>query len=130
MKKRRRKSAERLEKRRNNLRSTLWTLLVGNTLANAAAGSIGAGLAIAAFGEKWGVLIATVLTTLLLLVVSEVTPKTLAARRPDQVAVLFVGPIAFFVRLLAPLTHFSRPSRGGSSARSASTSGRTSPART
>ena len=52
-----------------------------------------------------GVLIATVVTTLLLLVVSEVTPKTLAARRPDRVAHLFVGPIAFFVRLLSPMTH-------------------------
>ena len=96
------KSAERLERMRDNLPRTLGTLLVGNTLANAAAGSLGAGLAISAFGEKWGVLIATVLTTLLLLVVSEVTPKTLAARRPDRVALLFVGPIEFFVRLLAP----------------------------
>jgi CBS domain containing-hemolysin-like protein len=99
------KSAERLERMRNDLPRTLGTLLVGNTLANAAAGSLGAGLAISAFGEKWGVLIATVLTTLLLLVVSEVTPKTLAARRPDRVALLFVGPIEFFVRLLAPVTH-------------------------
>src|ERR1017187_315803 len=90
---------------RNDLPRTLGTLLVGNTLANAAAGSLGAGLAISALGEQRGVLIATVLTTVLLLVVSEVTPKTLAARRPDRVALLFVGPIEFFMRLLAPVMH-------------------------
>jgi len=98
------KSAERLERLRDDLPRTLGTLLVGNTLANAAAGSLGAGLAISAFGEKWGVLIATVLTSVLLLVVAEVTPKTLAARRPERVALLFVGPMELFVRLLAPVT--------------------------
>jgi CBS domain containing-hemolysin-like protein len=99
------KNAERLEKMRDDLPRTLGTLLVGNILAGTAAGSIGAGLAISAFGEKWGVLIATVVTTFLLLVVTEITPKTLAARRPDRLALLLVGPIAFFVQLFAPLTH-------------------------
>lgn len=98
------KRAERLQRLRDDLPRTLGTLLVGNTLANAAAGSLGAGLAISAFGEKWGVLIATVLTSVLLLVVAEVTPKTLAARRPERVALLFVGPMELFVRLLAPVT--------------------------
>ncbi|HSB64743.1 MAG TPA: hemolysin family protein [Thermoanaerobaculia bacterium] len=98
------KSAERLERMRDDLPRTLGTLLVGNILAGTAAGSIGAGLAISAFGERWGVLIATVVTTFLLLVVTEITPKTLAARRPDRLAILLVGPIEFFVRLLAPAT--------------------------
>ena len=99
-----RRGAERLEKLRDDLPRTLGTLLAGNTLANAAAGSLGAALAISVFGEKWGVLVATLLTSILLLVVSEVTPKTLAARRPESLALFFVGPIEMFVRILAPLT--------------------------
>lgn len=99
------RKAQRLERLQDDLPRTIGTFLVGNTLANAAAGSLGAGLAIAAFGEKWGVLVATVLTSVLLLVVAEVTPKTIAARRPEQVALLFVGPMELFVRLLAPVTH-------------------------
>ena len=99
-----RRGAERLERLRADLPKTLGTLLVGNTLANAAAGSLGAGLAIGTFGEKWGVLIATVLTSILLLVVAEVTPKTLAARRPEALSLLFVGPIETFVKLLTPAT--------------------------
>ncbi|HEX7614519.1 MAG TPA: hemolysin family protein [Thermoanaerobaculia bacterium] len=98
------RKAARLERLRDDLPRTIGTLLVGNTLANAAAGSLGAGLAIAAFGEKWGVLVATILTSVLLLVVAEVTPKTIAARRPEQVALLFVTPMELFVRLLAPVT--------------------------
>ncbi len=100
----RERKADRLERLRADLPGTIGTLLVGNTLANAAAGSLGAGLAIAAFGEKWGVLVATILTSVVLLVVAEVTPKTIAARRPEQVALLFVGPMELFVRLLAPVT--------------------------
>ena len=99
-----RRGADRLERLRDDLPRTLGTLLVGNTLANTAAGSLGAGLAISAFGEKWGVLIATVLTAALLLVVAEVTPKTLAARRPEALSLFLVGPIEGFVRLLAPAT--------------------------
>jgi putative hemolysin len=99
-----RRGAERLERLRERLPQTLGTLLVGNTLANAAAGSLGAGLAISAFGEKWGVLVATLLTSILLLVVAEVTPKTLAARRPEALSLLFVGPVETFVRLLSPAT--------------------------
>lgn len=99
-----RRGAERLERLRANLPRTLGTLLAGNTLANAAAGSMGAALAIAAFGEKWGVLVATVLTSVLLLVVAEVTPKTLAARRPEALSLIYVGPIEAFVKLLSPAT--------------------------
>jgi putative hemolysin len=99
-----RRGAERLERLRGDLPRTLGTLLVGNTLANAAAGSLGAALAISAFGEKWGVLVATLFTSILLLVVAEVTPKTLAARRPERLALFFLGPIEAFVRFLTPLT--------------------------
>lgn len=99
-----RKGAARLEKLRADLPRTLGTLLVGNTLVNIAAGSLGAALAIGFLGERWGVVVATVATTLLLLVVSEVTPKTLAARRPARVALALVGPIGLFVRVFAPLT--------------------------
>ncbi len=104
MKSQGRRGAARLEHLRADLPKTLGTLLVGNTLTNAAAGSLGAALAISAFGERWGVLVATIVTSILLLVVAEVTPKTLAARRPEAVSLLFVGPVETFVRILSPAT--------------------------
>ena len=80
--------AVRLERLRGRLPQTISTLLIGNTLVNIAAGSIGTVLAIEAFGERWGVLTATVATTLLLLVFGEVTPKTLASRQAEGFACL------------------------------------------
>ena len=80
LKERKHPQAIRLERLRGHLPQTISTLLIGNNLVNIAAGSIGTVLAIEALGEKWGVVAATVVTTLLLLVFGEVTPKTLAAR--------------------------------------------------
>ena len=95
--------AARLERLRGRLPQTISTLLIGNNLVNIAAGSIGTVLAIEAFGEKWGVLTATIGTTLLLLVFGEVTPKTLAARNAEAVACLAAPVVELLVRLFSPL---------------------------
>ncbi|HQR45612.1 MAG TPA: hemolysin family protein [Thermoanaerobaculia bacterium] len=104
MKEEGRPAAVRLERLRGDLSQTIGTLLIGNNLANTAAGTLGAALAIAHLGEQWGVVVATVVTAVLLLVVSEVTPKTLASRYPAAVAGAASAPVALFVRLFAPVT--------------------------
>lgn len=95
--------AERLARLRDRLERTIGAILVGNTLANAAVGSISAALAIPRLGEQLGVVVATVGTTAFLLVLAEVTPKTLAARRPEEIALLLARPVEFLVRLLSPV---------------------------
>jgi putative hemolysin len=97
-------AAERLARLRGDLSRTLSAMLVGNTVANIAAGSLGTALAIGLLGERWGVLASTVVTTLLLLVVAEVTPKTLAARRPEEFASFVSRPLELVVLALAPFT--------------------------
>ncbi len=99
-----RRGARRLERLRRDLPRTLGTLLVGNTLANAAAGTIGAAAAISLLGEKWGVVAATAGTTALLLVLSEVTPKTLAAGHPEEVALALSRPLELAVSVLVPVS--------------------------
>jgi len=96
--------AARLERLRAELPTTIGTLLVGNTVVNILSGSIGTALAIGLWGERLGVLVATIVTTLLLLVFCEVTPKTLAARRPESVALLVSRPVELCVTLLRPMT--------------------------
>jgi len=96
--------AARLERLRENLPHTISTILVGNNLVNIAAGSIGTVLAMDALGERWGVVTATVVTTLLLLVFGEVSPKTLAARNAERVAVLAAPAIDLLGRLFGPLS--------------------------
>ncbi len=103
LKERRNPQARRLEELRADLPRTLSTLLIGNTLFNIAAGSIGTALAIGVLGERWGVLAATAGTTLLLLLFGEVTPKTLASRRPEAFAVAVAPAVALLVTLSAPI---------------------------
>ena len=97
-------SAGRLERLRTDLPRTLGTLLIGNNAVNTAAGTLGAAVAITHLGEKWGVVVATVVTTVVLLVVAEVTPKTLATRNPLKVALAVSAPVDLFVRLFSPAT--------------------------
>lgn len=104
MKEEGRPAALRVERLRANLTGSLGSLLVLNNVANTAAGTFGAAIAIAHLGEERGVLVATIVTTILLLVVSEVTPKTLASRYPATVALAVAAPVESVVRLLAPVT--------------------------
>ncbi|HLS89279.1 MAG TPA: hemolysin family protein [Sphingobacteriaceae bacterium] len=79
----------------------LSTLLIGNNLINIAASSVATALFIRWFGVN-GVLIATGVMTVLVLIFGEITPKTLAAHRPEQVASRAAGPIAALMRVLSP----------------------------
>jgi Mg2+/Co2+ transporter CorB len=60
------------------------------------------GLLYAWFGDV-GVLYATVIMTLLIVVFTEVLPKTVAINAPDRVAIFVARPIAFVVRLFGPI---------------------------
>lgn len=103
LKERKHPQADRLERLRSHLPQTLSTLLIGNTLVNIAAGSIGTALAIDALGERWGVVTATIATTVVLLVFGEVTPKTLAARQAERFSAAVAPAMELLVALLAPL---------------------------
>ncbi len=96
-------AAERLARLRSSLDRTVSALLVGNTLVNAAAGSIAAALILPRLGEKWGVLASAIATTAVLLVVSEVTPKMLAARHPERFAATVSRPVELLVLALTPV---------------------------
>lgn len=73
----------------------LGLILIGNNLANILASSIATLLAIRAFGD-YGIAVATSVLTFVILIFSEVTPKTLAALNPERVAY----PAAIVLRLL------------------------------
>ena len=117
---------KRMLKRVDNL---LATILIGNTLVNAAAASIATYIFISFIPNKnHAVLLATLATTFLILVLAEITPKIYAAYNPIKLSFLFARPIGFFVVIFYPFvkvfTLFTRlffPSskkRGGTLARS------------
>jgi len=83
--------------------SLLATILIGNTLVNAAAASIATFIFVSFIPNKnHAVLLATVVTTFLILILSEITPKTYAAYNPIKVAFLFVRPVKFFIVIFYP----------------------------
>lgn len=80
----------------------LNTVLVGNNIVNIAITSLLTSLALQLFGSS-GVGIATLASTVVLLIFGEITPKTVGSRHPEPVAFLFSGLISFSMKLLSPL---------------------------
>lgn len=97
------KRATLVKKMLKRVDSLLATILIGNTLVNAAAASIATFIFVSFIPNKnHAVLLATVVTTFLILILSEITPKTYAAYNPIKLAFLFVQPIRFFVVIFYP----------------------------
>jgi len=63
----------------------LSTILLGNNFANIAAASVATVIALRLYGEP-AIAIASLLLTLLVLIVAEIAPKTLAALHPEMIA--------------------------------------------
>jgi len=97
---RRAKIVNRLMQTRERL---IGALLLGNNVANIAASSLATGVLLAWFGEV-GIFYATVFMTIIVVVFSEVMPKTIAINHPDRVSLLVARPVAAFVKFLGPIT--------------------------
>lgn len=85
------------------------SILLGNNLVNTAASTIAAGFCIEMFGDSGiALLIATVSMTVLILILSEVMPKTYAVRHSESVA-LFISPfIKLSIMVFRPFVWFVR----------------------
>jgi len=81
----------------------LSTLLVANTFINILAASVATVLFVDLIGERWGPWVATVSVTAVILLFSEITPKSLANRFPMRFALLVAPTIWRLERLLRPV---------------------------
>jgi len=88
-----------LARLKSNPNRLLATILVGNNIVNIFIASYATFLATTTFGSV-GVGVATGLTTILLLILGDALPKSLAAHRPAEVALFsaqFLEIIAYFL---------------------------------
>jgi Mg2+/Co2+ transporter CorB len=85
----------------------LGAILVGNNLVNILAASLATVVFIAIFGQT-GVAVATVVMTVLTVLFGEVTPKTVAIRRPEATAMFVAPAMRLVVFLFAPITRVLR----------------------
>jgi Mg2+/Co2+ transporter CorB len=84
----------------------IGVILLGNNFVNILASSIGTAIAIHLMGEEWGIPVSAAALTVVILIFGEVTPKTIAALHPEQVAFpssLIVKPL---LTVLYPLVWF------------------------
>lgn len=93
------KRAHHLLKRPDRL---IGTILLGNNFVNIAATSLGTVIGIRLYGDL-GVLYATVILTVVILIFSEVAPKTYAALHAARIALPVAGILTGLVHLFSPL---------------------------
>lgn len=99
-----RKGADKLAELLDDPDRLLSGILVGNNLVNIAASVIATGLFVGYFGER-GELLTVLFLTPVLLIFSEVCPKTYAAQYPEKLSFLVLRPIRFIVCLLTPVIY-------------------------
>lgn len=80
----------------------LGVILIGNTFANVAASAVATLIAVNYF-NGFGVLIITIMLTLVILIFAEAGPKTLAALYPEKVALPASGILYILLKILYPV---------------------------
>jgi len=83
----------------------LYAILIGNNIVNIAASSIATLLFIEILNNNssLGSTVATIVTTVALLIFGEITPKTLAKMSPERFAMAFSRVVYFIVFIFTPL---------------------------
>ncbi|MGJ3261646.1 MAG: HlyC/CorC family transporter [Salinarimonas sp.] len=78
-------------------------ILIGNNVVNTLAASLTTGILLSIFGEV-GIVYATIVVSVFVIVFSEILPKTVAINYPDKVALIVAKPISWIVALFGPIT--------------------------
>ena len=81
----------------------IGAILLGNTLANIAASALATSMFLTLFGEE-GVVYATIVMTVIVVLFAEVLPKTYAILNADRMALAVSPFVNFVVTVLAPVT--------------------------
>ena len=80
----------------------LSTILIGNNIVNIGASSLATLLFVAALGDI-GASVSTIVLTVVILIFSEVTPKSVAKEIPETFAMLVATPMSILMKLFTPL---------------------------
>lgn len=80
----------------------IGAMLLGNQLVNIAASAFTTSVLVSLAGER-GVVYATVIMTVLVVVFAEVMPKMIAINYPDKCSLLIARVVSFFVRIFGPI---------------------------
>lgn len=91
-----------------NYDSMLSTILIGNNIVNIAATSLTTVLFVKMLGEDAGASMSTIVTTVVVLIFGEVSPKSIAKESPERFARFSAPLLSVFIRVLTPLNFLFR----------------------
>ena len=87
----------RIKRAKENIEKTIGGILVGNNFVNILMASVATLIFVRRFGESAGSAIATIFTTVIVLIFGDITPKTLATKLP----IVFLSRTTVLVELLS-----------------------------
>ncbi|PIQ90155.1 MAG: hemolysin [Candidatus Omnitrophica bacterium CG11_big_fil_rev_8_21_14_0_20_41_12] len=100
------KGVQSVQRLASKLDKVIAAILIGNNLINIAISAIVTGIFIQIYGYRWGVAAATFVTTMVLLIFCEITPKILSTKYPDRVAVITAPLMEVVLVIFKPLIIF------------------------
>ncbi|MCC7182488.1 MAG: DUF21 domain-containing protein [Rhodocyclaceae bacterium] len=95
-------AARLLEIKQTRIDDAISAILIVNTLTNTVGATLGGAYAVAVFGRSWVGVFSAILAVLLLLL-SEIIPKTLAARYAGRLSGFAGHTLTYFIAVMAPV---------------------------
>lgn len=99
------KHAQNIQRLITKLDKFIAAILIGNDFVNIAISSVVTAIFVQIFGYHWGVIIATFSSTFFVLILCEITPKILAIKHTEKIA-LFTAPLMeAFIQIFRPIIY-------------------------
>ena len=99
------KKNKRIRRAKDQIEKTIGGILVANNFVNILMASLATILFVRKFGEQTGGILATLFITILVLIFGEITPKTLATRKPLEFFSKTSILIDYLSKIFAPFTN-------------------------
>ena len=94
-----------VSKLRKEKETMISSVLLGNNAVNIAASAIATTLSVRLFGDSSGLVIVTIIMTLLVVIFSEILPKTYAIKNAERVSLAFAPILSFVMKIFMPITY-------------------------
>lgn len=78
-------------------------ILIGNNFVNIAISAMVTAVSVQMFGYRWGVIIATFASTLFVLIICDITPKILATKHTEKIALSCAPVMETFIAVFNPI---------------------------
>ena len=97
------KGARRIQHLVTGMDKFIVAILVGNNFVNIAISAIATAIFVKIFGFNWGVLISTFATAMFVLIVCEITPKIIAIKHTEKIALATAPLMELFIKIFGPV---------------------------